>query len=107
MWSRKKFMVDIDLLIRKLKRRRTIYVVLGCVLIALNLIVDLLNIIEGEIVRESQSAGYSIGYFIGSHFFLLFGLLLFYRVYKINLRIKELQNHQLNSTIDSIGNDIT
>ncbi len=93
----------VDLKIKKLKRRRVVYIIIAAILIALNLFTDLVNYAEGKLLKQSESASYNFGYIIGGHFFLLFGLLLFYRVLKIGKRINELKSHQLNEEIDAIG----
>jgi hypothetical protein len=95
---------DIEIKIRKLKKRKIIYVIIACFLILLNLLTDLLSFIEGKF--SSDDIGYNIGYMIGSHFFFIFGLFLFYRVFKINRRINELKQHAMNTVVDSIGSDV-
>jgi hypothetical protein len=98
-------MTDIERKIKKLQNRKIIYVVVACLLIALNLMVDLMNIAAGELNRVPGDGASRIGYFLGSHFFIIFGLLLLYRVFKINRQIAGFKNCQLQKTIDAIGEE--
>ncbi|WP_129132633.1 hypothetical protein [Lacibacter luteus] len=100
-------MIDYDKKIGKLQRRRTIYLVTASFLICLNLLLDLISLIEGEFKRNYNQDAMSknVGYFLGSHIFILFGLLLVYRVTKITRRIKSLQQLQLNDIVDAVGSD--
>jgi hypothetical protein len=50
---------DIEIKIRKLKKRKIIYVIIACFLILLNLLTDLLSFIEGKF--SSDDIGYNIG----------------------------------------------
>ncbi len=53
-----------------MKTRKALYLFIGIILIALNLIVDVIGWLENSYVLNS----YTIGYFIGSHILLIFGL---------------------------------
>lgn len=101
-------MIDYEKKIGKLQRRRTIYIVTASFLIGLNLLLDFISIIEGEFERnyKHDQISKNVGYFLGSHIFILFGLLLIYRVAKIGKRIAWLRQEQLNDIVDTVGNDV-
>jgi|GEM_PF-2754136 len=101
-------MFDYEKKIGKLQRRRTIYIVTASFLIGLNLLLDFISLIEGEFERNynHDQISKNVGYFLGSHIFILFGLLLVYRVTKITRRIKWLQQLQLNDILDAVGSDV-
>ncbi len=101
-------MFDYEKKIGKLQRRRTIYIVTASFLIGLNLLLDLISFIEGDFYRNynNPNPGTSIGYFLGSHIFILFGLLLFYRVTRISRRISWFRQEQLNDIVDAVGSDV-
>ncbi len=80
-------MLDIEKKIKQLQKRKIIYVVIACFLILLNLLIDLISLAKGELVREVNNSSSGIGYFIGSQFFIIFGLFLLYRVFKLNRQI--------------------
>ncbi len=81
-----------------MKLRKNIYLIIGIILIVLNLITDILNLSE----YHPNDAGYGIGYFIGSHIFLLVGIILLRMAYKINRKLKE-QDNNLYDEIEGIG----
>jgi hypothetical protein len=101
-------MIDYGKKIRRLQRRKIIYIVIASFLIVLNLLVDLMSLQKGEFYKNynDPGPGTSIGYFIGSHIFILFALLLFYRVFKIGKRIEFLNQQQLNDTVDAVGSGV-
>lgn len=68
-----------------MRLRRNIYLVIGIVLIALNLLSDLLG--SKEIISESGDTSFSLGYMIGSHIMLIVGLILTGFAYKIQKKI--------------------
>lgn len=82
-----------------MKTRKIIYTVIGSILIILNLLVDIAEL--GTIKTSKEDAGYSIGYFIGSHILLIFGLILLRMAYKLQKRMKKKETQEM---IDSIGN---
>ncbi len=82
-----------------MKARRNVYLIIGSVLIILNLLLDITSLSE----YKSQDSSYSIGYFIGSHFFMITGLVLYRMAYKINRRLKSNNPDSLEEDIKKIG----
>jgi membrane-bound ClpP family serine protease len=78
--------------------RKNIYIILGIVLILLNLFVDFAEYIERRSLKTD--AAYSIGYFIGSHILLIFGMLLLRIAYKIHQKMKR---NEVQQMIEEIG----
>jgi uncharacterized membrane protein len=99
-------MTDLEKKIKKSQRRKVIYVIVACVLILLNVITDFLSYIEGEFRRYPEDSSSRIGYFLGSHIFIIFGLFLFYRVFKINKQITYFRKRQFDMVVDSVGSDL-
>ncbi len=84
-----------------MKTRRNIYIGIGSILILLNVLVDIISFTE--YTPESTGVGFSIGYFIGSHFLLIFGVILLRLAYRLNKRIKSREELTLDKSIDEIG----
>jgi hypothetical protein len=85
-----------------MKAKRIIYLTVGILFVLLNLLTDIMELSEKNYSGDNPS--YSLGYFIGSHIFLFFGLVLLRLAYKQHKKIKiEMQNRELNNQIDSIG----
>jgi Na+/melibiose symporter-like transporter len=84
-----------------MKQRKTIYTVIAVVLIVINLLVDLQNLSKNKF--ETRNISYSVGYFIGGHFFLIIGIVLLVLAYKLKQRIKAKENQELEETIKNIG----
>lgn len=99
-------MTDFEKKIKKLRRRKAIYVIIACILILLNILTDFLSYIEGGFNRYPDDTSSGIGYFIGSHFFIIFGLFLLYRVFRINKQITHFRKRQFDIVIDSVGSDL-
>ena len=83
-----------------MKARRTIYLIIGTILIVVNLFTDLIAVLDGEYSRDIS---YSIGYFIGSHILMIFGLILIRMAFKIDRKIKNRKAIELEKDIDTIG----
>ena len=98
--------MDFTKKIKKLQRRRAIYIIIAFLLIFLNIITDFLSYVEGDFKRYPEDSSGRIGYFIGSHFFIIFGLFLLFRVFKINKQITLFRKRQLDIVIDSVGSDL-
>ena len=98
--------MDFEKKIIKLQRRKAIYVIIAFLLIFLNIITDFLSYVEGDFKRYPEDPSSRLGYFIGSHFFIIFGLFLIYRVFKINKQIAHFRKRQLDTVIDSVGSDL-
>jgi asparagine N-glycosylation enzyme membrane subunit Stt3 len=96
-------MMSIEKKINRFQKRKIIYIVIACALILINVFADVIGVLEGRFETTGNDVPSSIGFFIGSQIFILMGLLLFYRVHKMNRRIKELQQLQINEIIDHIG----
>ena len=80
-----------------MKTRRTLYLVIGVFLIAINLAVDFINFFED---RDANSD--NIGYFIGSNILLVFGLILLRMSYRLNQKLIK-EDDPLNKSIEDIG----
>lgn len=85
-----------------MKSRRGLYIIVGIILIVINLLIDLLEF--SKFNKGSNDSAYTIGYFIGSHVLLLFGLILLRIAYKLQQKIKKTDNNHLEESIDNIGN---
>ncbi len=81
-----------------MKTRKALYLFIGIILITLNLIVDVIGWSENSYIFNS----YTIGYFIGSHILLIFGLVLLRMAYRLHKRLME-KNNVLEKSIDNIG----
>ena len=84
-----------------MKFRRNIYIVIGLFLIIVNFLVDIIQLLEKN--EYSGESSYNVGYFIGSHFLLLFGLLFLRTAYKVNRKIKSKADLALEKSIHNIG----
>jgi len=98
-------MTDFEKKIKKLKRRKAIYVIIACILILLNILTDFISFIEGGFKLYPEDSPSRIAYFLGAHFFIIFGIFLLYRVFKINKQITHFRKRQFDIVIDSVGSD--
>lgn len=85
-----------------MKTRRIIYVTIGSILVLINLLFDLMTWSEYNAAASTTQA-YDIGYFLGSHILLIFGLVFLRLAYKLNKRIKKAPGDELEESINSIG----
>lgn len=83
-----------------MKTRRTVYITTGIFLIVLNIFVDIVNPDGGN---DFSNPNFSIGYFMGSHFFVIVGLVLLRLAYKVNQKIKNKELSHLGRSIGDIG----
>lgn len=84
----------------KMKTRRTVYLIVGIILVVLNVLTDIIAIADGEYERDFA---FSVGYFLGSHILMLFGLILLRMAYMLNRKIRNMENKHLDKDIDTIG----
>lgn len=84
-----------------MKTRKAIYIVSGSLLILLNVLVDIVNPDKSPVAENDQA--YSIGYFIGSHFLIVFGLLFLFLAFRVNKKIKNRPADELENDINKIG----
>jgi hypothetical protein len=84
-----------------MKTRRNIYYSIGVFLIVLNLLVDFVNL--PEFFTEVETYDFSIGYIIGYHFLMLFGIVLLRLGYKLNKKIKLSESFDIDASIENIG----
>ncbi len=68
-----------------MKTRKALYLFIGIILIALNLIVDVIEWFENSYILNS----YTIGYFIGPPILLIFGLVLLRMAYRLHKKLME------------------
>lgn len=83
-----------------MKTRRSIYIVVGTVLILLNILLDIVN---PDSANNFTGDAFNIGYFLGSHFLVISGLVLLSLAYKVDKKIKMKKLAQLEREIDEIG----
>ena len=83
-----------------MKTRRNVYIILGCILLILNLWLDLVEL--SEHTPASPYQGFTIGGFIGSHIFIIFGLIFLRLAYKLHKRIRAKEESELDD-IENIG----
>ena len=90
-----------------MKARRTIYIVIGSILILLNILLDIASFYEvinsGNPDPSENGGAFSVGYFIGGHIFLIIGLVLLRLAYKLNKKIKNENARELKEAIDELG----
>ena len=86
-----------------MKTRRTVYLVIGVLLILLNLVVDLTE--YASFNSNYISPAYNIGYFIGSHILLIIGLILLRLAYRLHKKMKSKEDDPLEESINCIGED--
>ncbi len=77
------------------KTRRNIYYTIGSCLILLNLLVDLSEL--PQLIADVES--YGIGYFLGYHILMIFGIILLIMGYKLNKKIKFVENFDVEKSI--------
>lgn len=82
--------------------RKNIYIIIGILLVVFNILSHIIEFTENNATADDTA--YSIGYFIGSNFFLIIGIVFLRLAYKINKKIK---NHQLKEMVDKIGENQT
>ncbi len=73
-----------------MRTRRTIFLILGIVFILLQLISY-----AGMHIDPSKDTAYNVGYMIGSHLFLILGLVFFWVAYRTHKKIKARANQQM------------
>lgn len=96
-------MDEIALRIKRIKKWKTIYVVVAIGLVLFNLLSAFVQLSRGGYRYAPEGTAERIGYYIGSYIFILFGLFLFLRVYWMQKRIRLLEQQQLEKSIDKIG----
>ena len=62
---------------------------------------DIANPDKSQEVKNSDS--YNVGYFIGSHFLIIIGLILFSFAYSVHKKIKNRQGNEVERDINEIG----
>ena len=86
-----------------MKTRRTIYIILGSFFILVNIMIDIINPDKSPMTENEGS--YGVGYFIGSHFLMIFGLIFLGLAFKVHKKIKRVRSYDLEKDIDQIGNN--
>ena len=84
-----------------MKTRRNLYIIIGSFLVLINLLSDLAAIGQGDTLSKDLS--FNIGYVIGAHFMLIFGILFLWLAYRLHKKIKAKNLAVLERTINSIG----
>jgi hypothetical protein len=83
-----------------MKTRRTVYLIIGSLLLVLNLLVDLVELSQNKMLPGDTA--YNIGYIIGSHIFAITGLIFLRLAYKAHKKIRAQEEDHLED-IDNIG----
>ncbi len=81
-----------------MKTRRKIYLYLGIAFVLINLLVDIVELSDGR--EFNQGIAFSIGYFIGSHILLIFGLVFLRLAARLQKKIRAQEMHKM---IEDIG----
>ena len=84
-----------------MKTRRNLYIIIGSFLVLVNLLSDLAALGQGDNLSNEMS--FNIGYVIGAHFMLIFGILFLWLAYRLHKKIKAKNLASLETTIESIG----
>lgn len=86
-----------------MKARRNIYLVIGGLLVIINLLVDVVALQEQD--PAVNDGMFNAGYFLGSHFLLIIGLVFLRWAYKINRRLAKRSEIELEDSINIIGKE--
>lgn len=84
-----------------MKTRRSVYIVIGCVLIAINGLVNLSA--PDRALAHTESEAYNMGYLIGSFLFSIIGLVFLLLAYRLNRKLKAAANSEIERSIDDLG----
>jgi uncharacterized protein YebE (UPF0316 family) len=84
-----------------MKTRRNIYYSIGASLIILNLLVDFVNL--SDFLTEIETGGFSIGYIIGYHISMIFGIILLRLGYGLSKKIKLAEGFDVDTSIENSG----
>ncbi|MEO6252846.1 MAG: hypothetical protein ABIO79_06055 [Ferruginibacter sp.] len=85
-----------------MKTRRTVYIIIGSLLLVLNLLVDLVELSENKWDPGDGAAG--IGYIIGSHIFVITGLIFLRLAYTLHKKIRA-KDEDHSEEIENIGKE--
>lgn len=82
-----------------MESRKNLYLLLGTLLVIINLAVDIVEF-NDTIGRVFEGDAFNIGYFIGSHFLLIMGIVFLRWGFRLK---KKLQNQALEKEVNEIG----
>lgn len=83
-----------------MKARKVAYIILGCLLILLNIFVDIVN---ADKFPAGDDGAYNTGYLIGSHIFIIFGVIFLFSAFRLHKKIKARPDNELEKNIGDIG----
>ena len=89
--------------IKRLKIYKAIYIAVALALILFNIITVIPYYELGVFFDGYSTWSQKLGYFLGRHLLIIFGLFLFLRAYFMNRKIIEMQNGDILDAIDEIG----
>ena len=79
-----------------MKTRRTIYIVLGCILAALNLLIFIAALPGNDIPPEYKGdTAYEVGHYFGKSLFFILAIILFFSAHRVTRKIREKERQQL------------
>ena len=82
-----------------MKARRVIYSILGSLFILVNILVDITY--AGKAPDPGED--HNIGFFIGSHFLIILGIIFLVMAINLNKKIKNLQGREIEKEINEMG----
>jgi hypothetical protein len=86
-----------------METRRNIYTTIGWILIAVNLLVNLVEI--REMASQWENKNLRIGYLIGSNILVIFGIVLLRMAYRLQKKIERKKASGLEESLNNLGND--
>ncbi|MBX3241375.1 MAG: hypothetical protein KIT80_17830 [Chitinophagaceae bacterium] len=88
-----------------MKIRRSAYLAIGVFLIILNILINITN--PYDMLYGPGGDSFNPGYFLGSNFFVIFGLVLLRLAYKVQQKIKTaIQMKEMEDAIREIGKKV-
>lgn len=85
-----------------MRARRTVFFILGILLIVLNILVEL-TMPPHPYSAAEDNAAYKTGAFIGGNLFIIIGLILLFIAYRTHRKLIKIKEDDLKNSIDSIG----
>jgi hypothetical protein len=83
-----------------MKIRRTIYLVIGCIFVSLNLLLYVIALMKpsGLTAEDKGKPGVELGYYLGMNLFTIVGIIFLVASYRLNKKIKR---KKLEDMVDS------
>ncbi len=86
-----------------METRRNIYTTIGWILIAVNLLVNLVEI--REMASQWENKNFSIGYLIGSNILVIFGIVLLRMAYGLQKKIERRKTREMEESLNDLGKE--